>query len=315
MTNKKELQTAGGMLENDDKYIVNQLLGQVQMAGAFEEFSRTVRTSKLSYVKEHRLYKQLAGQKSPNGSEFKGTWEEFCNLIGMSVDKADLDIKNLHSFGEDALESMSRMGIGYRDLRQYRRLPDDKRAALIEAAETGDKERFVEVAEDVVAGHEKDKAAVIKERDEVKADYEAQSALLKGKAEELDSTKLELEKAKRHLRGLSADGKMKAVREELGNVTYEIESLLAGKFHEGAGVLFNEDPNQHNVFLSALLKTLEVQIIAIRDEYGLSDEISTDGELGWLESLNNGDEEEQLDFIDGDFKPHAVPQKVTDKGA
>src|SRR5471030_1302083 len=63
---------------SDERDMVNQLLGQAQMAGAFEEFSRTVRTSKLAYVKENKLYRALAGRKNPNGSVFSGTWEEFC---------------------------------------------------------------------------------------------------------------------------------------------------------------------------------------------------------------------------------------------
>ncbi|MFV2950162.1 hypothetical protein ACNIZR_32870, partial [Pseudomonas japonica] len=105
---------------SDERDLLNQLLGQAQMAGAFEEFSRTVRTSKLAYVKENKLYKAIAGKKAPNGSEFSGTWEEFCSLLGISVDKADMDITNLRAFGEEALESMSRMGIGYREMRQYR---------------------------------------------------------------------------------------------------------------------------------------------------------------------------------------------------
>ncbi|MGX2039869.1 hypothetical protein ACWJKU_07000 [Methylocaldum sp. MU1018] len=110
--------------------LVNQLLGQAQMAGAFEQFSRTVSVSKLEIVKKNKLYQQLAGMRAPNGSELKGTWAEFCGLLGMSEDKADLDIKNLQAFGEEALESMSRMGIGYRELRQFRRLPDDQKTAL-----------------------------------------------------------------------------------------------------------------------------------------------------------------------------------------
>ena len=46
-----------------ERDLVNQLLGQAQMAGAFEEFSRTVRTSKLAFVKENKLYRALAGSK------------------------------------------------------------------------------------------------------------------------------------------------------------------------------------------------------------------------------------------------------------
>lgn len=140
--------------------LVNQLLGQAQMADAFEQFSRTVRTSKLAYVKENKLYQSLRGMKTPNGSVFSGTWEDFCGLLGVSSDKVDLDIANLRAFGEQALESMSRMGIGYRELRQYRRLDRDQQALLIEAAEAGDKGEFLDLAEELIARHAKEKAAL-----------------------------------------------------------------------------------------------------------------------------------------------------------
>ncbi|EIU3495155.1 hypothetical protein L4P75_006265, partial [Pseudomonas aeruginosa] len=153
---------AQGMHEERD--LVNQLLGQAQMAGAFEQFSRTVRISKLAYVKENKLYREIRGLKLRTGSEFcEGTWEEFCALLGMSVDKADMDIANLRAFGEEALESMSRMGIGYRELRQWRKLPDDARSALIEASKQGNKEAVEYLAEELIATHTKEKAALEKQ--------------------------------------------------------------------------------------------------------------------------------------------------------
>nr|WP_174797633.1 hypothetical protein [Gilliamella sp. ESL0250] len=60
--------------------------------------------------------------KTANGSLFSGTWEDFYLLLGSSRDKIELDIANLKSFGEEALKSMSRMGIVYRELHQYRKL-------------------------------------------------------------------------------------------------------------------------------------------------------------------------------------------------
>ncbi|VVG72118.1 hypothetical protein PAP18089_03111 [Pandoraea apista] len=154
--------------EEGQRDLVNQLLGQAQMAGAFEQFSRTVRISKLAYVKENKLYRQIKGLKLRTGSEsLDGTWEEFCGLLGMSVDKVDLDITNLRTFGEEALESMSRMGIGYRELRQFRKLPQDYRAALIAAANGGDKDELLDLAEELL---EKERAS--------KADLEAKAATL-----------------------------------------------------------------------------------------------------------------------------------------
>ncbi len=41
----------------EERDLVNQLLGQAQMADAFEQFSRTVRSSELAVVKVNKLYR------------------------------------------------------------------------------------------------------------------------------------------------------------------------------------------------------------------------------------------------------------------
>lgn len=179
----------------DERDLVNQLLGQAQMADAFAKFSVTVTTSKLAFVKENKLYRALKGKKSPNGYDFSGTWEEFCNLLGISVEKADLDIQNLRAFGEEALESMSRMGIGYRELRQYRRLPEDDKTALIEVAKSGDSAAFVDLAEELIAKHAKEKDELSKRLADVQGDYDALSKVEADTSRKLRDAKLELERA------------------------------------------------------------------------------------------------------------------------
>ena len=196
---------------NQERDLVNQLLGQAQMAEAFGKFSQTVWSSKLAFVKENKLYRALAGKKSPNGLELQGTWEEFCGLLGVSDEKANQDIANLRAFGEEALESMSRMGIGYRELRQFRRLPEDQKTALIEVAKAGDKDSFLELAEDLIAKHQKEKESLEKTVKEAKADmaavetrmaeketlinrYAKENALLKsGKQDDLARQRADLE--------------------------------------------------------------------------------------------------------------------------
>jgi hypothetical protein len=179
---------------SDERDLVNQLLGQAQMADAISQFSRTVRLTKLAYVRENKLYRALAGKQMPNGSALKGTWEEFCTLLGYSKDKVDLDLQNLHAFGEEALESMSRMGIGYRELRQYRRLPEDQKAALIEVAKSGDKESFVELAEEIISKHAAEKAELQKKLDDVQGDYDALSKVEADTSKKLRAARLDMEK-------------------------------------------------------------------------------------------------------------------------
>jgi len=203
-TNSEAFQDEAGALSmlgtiaqglQDERDLVNQLLGQAQMANAFAKFSETVSTSKLAYVKENKLYRALKGKKTGNGFEFlSGTWEEFCELLGVTARKVDMDIANLQAFGEEALEFMSRMGIGYRELRQYRRLPEDQKAALIEVAKTGDKESFVELAEEIIAKHTAEKAKLEKKLADVQGDYDALSKVEADTSKKLRDTKLELER-------------------------------------------------------------------------------------------------------------------------
>lgn len=208
----------------DERDLVNQLLGQAQMADAFAKFSVTVTTSKLAFVKENKLYRGLKGKKSPNGYDFSGTWEEFCKLLGISVEKADLDIQNLRAFGEAALESMSAMGIGYREMRQYRRLPEDDKALLVELAKGEDKEAFLELAEEIIAKHAKEKEALAKKIEESEQDYDALSKVEADTRQKLRDAKLDLERAQ--LRTAPWSEKVAPFQEEIGKRQALIDEAL-----------------------------------------------------------------------------------------
>ncbi|MDG9783680.1 hypothetical protein [Metapseudomonas otitidis] len=179
----------------DERDLVNQLLGQAQMAESFAKFSLTVSTSKLAYVKENKLYRALQGRRTADGQQFSGTWDDFCSLLGRSRQQVDEDIANLRILGEEALESMSRMGIGYREMRQWRRLPDDARSALIEAAKQGNKEAVEYLAEELIAKHSAEKADLEKKLADVQGDYDALSKVEADTSRKLRETRLELERS------------------------------------------------------------------------------------------------------------------------
>ncbi len=282
------LQNAGSALaaeHSEERDLVNQLLGQAQMADAFAQFSLTVRTSKLAYVKENKLYKALAGKKTPDGQDFlTGTWSDFCNLLGVSVQKIDEDIQNLRQFGEEALESMSRMGIGYRELRQFRKLPEDSRSALIEAAKTGNHEAVEFLAEELIAKHQAEKEQLTKERDEAHADYDAQSQVLANRAQELDQVKQELEKAKRRIQTMPPAEAVKELRLEVTGMAFEAESLLTNKLRCAFETLVNagaETGQDQRAYLANLLRQIELNILAIREDYDLPDNDDPDA-TDWM---------------------------------
>lgn len=181
----------------EDRDLLNQLLGQAQMADAFAKFSKTVLTSKLAYVKENKLYQQLKGKTTKDGLGLSGTWAEFCNLLGFTPEHANESIANLNQFGAEALDSMSSMGIGYRELRQYRRLPEDQKQALIEVAKAGDKEGFVDLAEELIAKHAKEKEALAEQVKEAQARLDAKDRVLAENGSKINELAEQVELARR----------------------------------------------------------------------------------------------------------------------
>lgn len=110
-------------------------------------------------------------------------------MLGTSAPKVNEDITNLRAFGEEALESMSRMGIGYRELRQFRKLPEESSTALIEAAKQDDKESLLDLAEELIARQCDEKEQLARQLADKDADLEAsrqRAADLKTARDELE---------------------------------------------------------------------------------------------------------------------------------
>lgn len=256
----------------DERDLLNQLLGQAQMAESFSKFSLTVSTSKLAYVKESKLYRALGGKKTADGQQFSGTWDEFCSLLGRSRQQVDEDIANLRTLGEEALESMSRMGIGYREMRQYRRLPEDAQAALIEVAKAGDKDAFVDLAEEIIAKHAKEKSELTQRLDEVNADYDAQGEVMAKKTQELDSTKQELEKHRKRIQTATPDDVIKELRTEVVALQFEVEAKILGELREGFSKMTEHaaaNGQDHRAYLADLVLQLETTLATVRSEFHL----------------------------------------------
>ncbi|EBA9494602.1 hypothetical protein CEZ52_23285 [Salmonella enterica] len=266
---------------SDERDLLNQLLGQAQMADAFAQFSLTVRTSKLAFVKENKLYRALKGKKTPDGQELSGTWDEFCRLLGKSSQHIDEELLNLRVLGEEALESMSRMGIGYRELRQFRRLPEDQKSALIEVAKEGDKTALLELAEEMIAKH-------AKEKEDLKTDLEISRQTLAEKKDEISILKDQADELKAKLTRRAttetpdeegqaleteATGSKSGVLSTLVNLKCGFEALA--EHAERTGI-------NHTHIMAGLLDDIEARVIDMRHQFDLPDFREIDGMDDWV---------------------------------
>lgn len=276
---------------SDERDLLNQLLGQVQMADAFTKFTATVAVSKMAYVKESKLYQSLAGVKDRDGRGLVGTWEEFCKLLGTSAPKVNEDINNLQSFGEEALDSMSRMGIGYRELRQFRRLPEDQKSALIEVAKEGDKNALLELAEEMIAKH-------TREKENLATDLEISRQTLaesKEKLSKVQDEKSDLEeKLLRRVKRETPEAVGAELTQEVNILQHAVLADLTN-LENGFTALVDHTESSgiaHAGFMTGMLDDIENQITALRQQFNLPEHKPFDPRPDWVK---NGLESEDAD--------------------
>ncbi|EAP1704756.1 hypothetical protein D6O16_07090 [Salmonella enterica] len=278
----------------EERDLLNQLLGQAQMADAFAKFSVTVTTSKLAFVKENKLYQQLKGKQTGNGYQFSGTWDEFCGLLRISREKADLDISNLRTFGEEALESMSRMGIGYRELRQFRKLPEDSRTALIEVATRGDKESLLDLAEELISRQNDEKEQLAKQLADAEADLEAS----RKRAADLKSSRDELEDRlhEERFKPITDNELAERTRLEATSISSKIARELMGALQGAFAELEKDTADRgvdHSSFMAGLVCEIRSELDDIVTRFDIPDMVTEHTPPAWLNENNiNGNEEE-----------------------
>lgn len=101
-----------------------EVAGRIQ-AFTFMEKVLTVSTLvQLSKIKASKAYRDL-----PN----IGSWDNYCEYLGFSRAKIDIDLQNLAAFGENFLQTCSQFSLGYRDLRKLRQLTADGTVTIDEA--------------------------------------------------------------------------------------------------------------------------------------------------------------------------------------
>lgn len=256
---------------SDERDLVNQLIGQSQAFGAIGKFADVISLSKLAYIKEHKLYKALSGKRcvtAEGKTADVSTWEGFLEALGMSRATVDERLLNLSIFGEDALNNLTLIGAGYRELRQYRRLPEDQKTALIEIAKTGDKDSFLDLAEEIMARSvKKDELAA-----ELQANYDAQSEVLENKNRIIDDQHKSINKLKRRVETATPDEVAADFRKEASEHAFSAEAAILGSLRPafaaltGHGSLYE---HSHEEFMVGLLAQIERAVATLRGEFNL----------------------------------------------
>ena len=183
-------------------------------------------------------------------------------------------MQNLNTFGEEFLELSQNLGLGYRDLRKLRKLPEDARAEIVDAefSESADKEELLEKIEELTAKHVHEKQVLEGQLKQSQANYEAQSKVLKNKNDRINQLDIELEKKKNHINTLSPDEKGGLLRKETSQLSYNAEAILRGQVWKAFETLDShtqESGIDHKQFMVGTLAEIELVLNELRTAFNL----------------------------------------------
>ncbi|NKF51391.1 hypothetical protein G3R49_12565 [Shewanella sp. WXL01] len=139
------------------------VLLKIGQAQAFNFAAKLLTVSELKLVadiKESKAYKGLTYTGADEKLLTVSNWGECCkHILASSQQHIDERLNNLQLFGEEFFEASQNMGLGYRDLRKLRQLPEADRTLVIEseAIDSGDKEAVKDLIEDLTSKHAKEK--------------------------------------------------------------------------------------------------------------------------------------------------------------
>lgn len=316
MATEPELPTVGEMIAATDTALptkpdaaqaaqiqVGELIGMVK-AFDFMKKLTTVGTLKvLAQIKESKQYKGLTLTGQDGELTTVGTWADFCGAIGQSVNKVDEDLLNLATFGETFMESSNRLGLGYREIRKLRKLPEDDRTVVLENVEiaVSDKTAIVSLIDDLAAKHHRDKAALEAQYAQEKEVAASEKSALEKKLEETtnqltasrtrvqtlveENNNLKEAEEVRKLSPPDPDEESERIRDYLTKTAGQIKANIAAGLRKGILELdgqanltgINEKP-----FLAGLLIDLEQAINILRADFQIPAKLDGDPTPEWL---------------------------------
>jgi len=181
--------------QRNTTFLMGQRVGRKQITSAIQKLLTVTDLVDLQTIKETKQYKGYRHIGDDGKVLIIKTFEDFCiHIEGRSVESVDLELANFKQLGEAFFDAMRQIGIGPATMRDYRKLPDDEKQALLEVAQNGDKDSFVELASTLITKHQREKEAADKKINDLVENAKATDSVIKKKDDKLNELDREIEK-------------------------------------------------------------------------------------------------------------------------
>lgn len=242
----------------------------------------------LAELKESKGYKGLEVDDADGNCRRVGSWEEYCNHIGLSRSTVDEQIANLNKLGEDFFEYNNRLELfNTKQLRMMRKLPDDDRQAIIEHAksESTSKEDVLEILEEAIIKHDKERQQLKHERDEAREDCEAARKVSASKEKQLNHVSEELEKVQNRQRNMKPADVAESLKLNMNTIVVAAESEIS-KLKDAFEALIehaHENDMNHDALMVGALNQIIRDCETLRERFALPMQPGTSSIPEWVD--------------------------------
>lgn len=263
--------------------LIGERVGRKQILNAVQKLLMVTDLVDLRNIKESKAYKNLQVEIDGKTAVIS-TFDEYCvHVEGRSRQAVDLELANFNQLGEEFFNAMRQIGIGPATMRDYRKLPDDEKQALLEVAQTGDKDSFVELASTLITKHQREKETTEKKLAKLADDLDAQRKetadlaqakddVIKGKGEFINQLEEKLATAlnkKADKSEAAQDTRIADARLELQEVANQVKIEIMTDLRVAVQKLIEDTPGQHVQLAAACLIEIGRELGQLRDDFNL----------------------------------------------
>lgn len=236
-------------------------------------------------IKKSKGYIGLPYRNSEGKVETVSDLDEFCRaFFDKTYRRCQQLSENLQVLGTELYEQAELIGFRARDYQALKALPADEQAIIKQAMETPDREKVIELLQDMALKHKAEKADQAHENEGLRGDLEATQRMLDEEKTSHQESKLSLQRALRRIKTLSAEEADKELRQEAALVAYEAEVAVNGNLRAVCSTLIEhaeQSGTDYRPFLASMVRHLETQLSALRDEFMLPDAEGAE-EFPWI---------------------------------
>lgn len=272
-------QAAAEIAELKEKQVLiaqcHEMIGRVQSNKLMAKFADVSSLIHLRNVKESKIYRDLPSV---------GTWDKFCEYLGLSRQHIDEQLRNLADFGEDFLLTCSQLGVGYRDMRKLRQLTHDGTLVIdAEAVEIGGDRIPLDPdhREDLQAAIEKIIEEQTKTRTEMAAQKKAFDRVQEATHKEVQKLQQTIDKMEDRAAQKGMTAEEEGFLKQMENARISVQGFFSKFDPERSPLPDNHTPAMTAAYLSTLQHFLRVA----KGYYDTATDLYGDAELdsGWVQ--------------------------------